>query len=62
MKQVVKKIAYDFRKFKTVRFFGKEIYNGKITLEDLHEKKKKKLKNEINKLKESMKSKTLDEK
>ena len=42
MKQVVKKIAYDFRKFKTVRFFGKEIYNGKITLEDLHEKKKKK--------------------
>ena len=26
--------TYDFRKFKTIRTFGKDTYEGKITLED----------------------------
>ena len=28
------KHTYDFRKFNTIRTFGKDIYNGKITLAD----------------------------
>ena len=29
--------TFDFRKFNTVRTFGKDIYNGKITLEEVDE-------------------------
>ena len=29
--------TYDFRKFNAIRTFGKDIYNGKITLEEVHE-------------------------
>ena len=28
---------YDFRKFNTIRTFGEDIYNGKITLEEADE-------------------------
>ena len=31
------KHTYDFRKFNTIRTFGKDIYNGKITLEEADE-------------------------
>ena len=31
------KHSYDFRKFNTIRTFGKDIYNGKITLEEADE-------------------------
>ena len=31
------KYKYDFRKFKTIRTFGKDIYEGKITLEQADE-------------------------
>ena len=31
------KYKYDFRKFNTIRTFGEDIYNGKITLEEADE-------------------------
>ena len=38
--------TYDFRKFKTIRTFGKDTYEGKITLEDT-DKDQSNLLNEI---------------
>ena len=38
MKQVnIYIYIYDFRKFNTIRTFGEDIYNGKITLEEADE-------------------------
>ena len=31
------KKTYDFRKFRTIRTFGEDIYNGEITLEEADE-------------------------
>ena len=37
-KQFMKQInTYDFRKFNTIGTFGKDIYNGKISLEEADE-------------------------
>ena len=33
--------TYDFRIFRTIRTFGKDIYNGKITLEETNESQAK---------------------
>ena len=38
IKQVIrKKIKHDFQKFKAIRYFGREIYKGTITLNDAFE-------------------------
>ena len=42
------KYIYDFRKFKTIKTFGKDIYEGKITLKEADEDQSD-LTNEINK-------------
>ena len=42
------KYIYDFRKFKTIKTFGKDIYEGKITLKEADENQSD-LTNEINK-------------
>ena len=44
--------TYDFKKFKTIRSFGREIYNGIITLNNAYEEQIN-LKSEIDKFKES---------
>ena len=48
--------TFDFQKFKTKRSFGREIYRGIITLNDVLEEQIN-LKDDINKFKECTKSK-----
>ena len=52
---------YDFRKFNTLRPFGREICKDERTLEDALEEQIKS-KNEIDKFKDSTKPRTLDKK
>ena len=52
---------YDCQKFKAIRYFRREIYNNKLTLEDALQEQIK-FKNEIDKFKESTQRKTLDKK
>ena len=52
------KNTYDFRKFQTIRTFGKGIYDGKITLEDA-EKDKTDLMNEIKNVYDKTRPKTI---
>ena len=53
---MIRKKIHDFQKFKTIRSFGREIYNGELemTLQDVLEKQIK-FKNERDKFKESVK-------
>ena len=51
------KHTYDFRKFNTIRTFGKDIYNGKITLEEADESQSDLL-NEIKTFNEKTRPKT----
>ena len=51
------KHTYDFRKFNTIRTLGKDIYNGKITLEEADESQSDFL-NEIKTFNEKTRPKT----
>ena len=55
------KYRYDFRKFNTIRTFGEDIYDGKITLEVADEDQSD-LANEINKFIKEAKPKMFDKK
>ena len=55
------KYKYDFRKFKTTRTFGRDIYEGKISLEQAHEEQSF-LANEIDKFIEEKKPKNVEKK
>ena len=56
MKQVIEKEGkvYDFQKFKTVRSFGREVYNDNLALDDAFDEQVT-LKDKIDKFKEFMK-------
>ena len=51
--------SYSFKNFRTIRVFGKDIYNGMITLEEA-DKYQSSLVNEINRFNSSTRPKTLE--
>ena len=55
------KYKYDFRKFKTIRTFGNDIYEGKITLEQADEDQSN-LTNELYNFIKEIKPKNADKK
>ena len=55
------KYRYDFRTFKTIRTFGKDIYEGKITLEEA-DKEQSYLADEIDKFIKETRPKNVDKK
>ena len=53
--------TYDFRKFRTIKTFGRDIYNGKISLEEA-DKDQSDLADEFEKLKDKTRLKSLEKK